>query len=293
MEQVYRSDEPSREQVAAVAERLQQLSTGEVERILRRAIELQSEKDTRIDRTGLDRAALRRVADEIGIDPDHLEAALTEELLRIQADDPTLIDRLLAPTSVVTRDAVAGDAAAVRTSLDRWLGYHAGLRKRAATPGSALWEADRSLVTSARVKLRAAQGGATLRSTAGVRDSVQPVEDRRSIVTLEADTSNVRRLAVGLLAGSAGLALAAGVTTGVAFGLPEGLAAGTVSFGLLGGGVLLGVRMWIDNVRRALARAIDAAGHPELVDDVDPVSRSVGRILDYWRSARDESRRRR
>ena len=291
-EPISRRREPSDQEVAAVAERLQQLSTDEVERVLRRAIELQTDTEYRADEPGLDRAALRRVAAEIGIDPGHLESAMAEELLRVQAEQPGLIDRLLAPRKAAVRGAAEGDAAQVREVLDRWLGYHAGLRKRAESSTGAVWERDKSLVAVARMKLRAAQGGGALRTTMGVRDDVHPLEPGKQVVTIEADTSNVRRVALAWLAG---MAIAGGAAAAVGLGNDAtvvdnvGMGLGVLALGA--GGVVLGIRMWMDRIRRALHRAADAVSHPRLLDTTDPVTRGIGRILDMWRSARSDSRR--
>jgi hypothetical protein len=291
-EPISRKREPSNEEVAAVAERLQQLSTDEVERVLRRAIELQTDTDYRADDAGLDRAALRRVADEIGIDPDHLEAALTEELLRVQAEQPGLIDRILAPRHAAARGAVEADPEEIRRALDRWLGYHAGLRKRAESETGAVWERDASLVAAARMKLRAAQGSGALRTTAGVRDDVQPLDAARQAVTIQADTSNVRRIALAWLAGTAVAgAAAAAVGLGNDTTIIDNVGMGLGVLALGGGGVFLGVRMWMDKIRGALRRAIDAVSHPRLIETTDPVTRGIGRILDMWKSARGGTRR--
>jgi hypothetical protein len=292
-ESIGRSRAPSDQEVAAVAERLQQLSTEEVERVLRRAIELQTDTDYGTDDAGMDRAALRRVAAEIGIDPDHLESAMAEELMRVQAEQPGLIDRLLAPRKAAVRGAAAGDPVQVREALDRWLGYHAGLRKRAASPSGAVWEPDKSLVTAARMKLRAAQGSGALRTAVGVRDDVHPLEPEKQIVTIEADTSNVRRVALAWLAA---VAVAGGAAAAVGLG-NDATAVDNVGMGLgvltLGaGGVMLGVRMWMDRIRRALHRATDAVAHPQLLDTTDAVTRGIGRILDIFRTAGSDRQRR-
>ena len=287
-----RSREPSDADVAAVAERLQQLSTQEVERVLRRAIELQSDTDFGTDEAGLDRAALRRVAAEIGIDPDHLEAALTEELLRVQAEEPGLFDRYVAPRRAAARTAVAADPEVVRQALDKWLGYHAGLRKRAQTPSGASWERDSSLVAAARMKLKAAQGSGALRTAAGVSDDVRKLEAGRQVVTIEADTSNVRRIALAWLAGTAVAgAAAAAVGLGNDTTVIDNVGMGIGVLALGGGGVLLGIRMWMDRIRKALARATDAVQHPQFLETSDPVTRGISRILDFWRSSRRDPRR--
>jgi hypothetical protein len=217
---------------------------------------------------------------------------MAEELLRVQGEQPGLIDRLFAPSKAAVRGAVEGDAAKVREALDRWLGYHAGLRKRAESSTGAVWERDRSLVAVARMKLRAAQGSGALRTTMGVRDDVHPLKPGKQVVTIEADTSNVRRVALAWLAG---IAIAGGAAAAFGLGNDEtvvdnvGMGLGVLALGT--GGVILGIRMWMDRIRRALHRATDAVSHPRLLDTTDPVTRGIGRILDMWRNARSDSRR--
>ncbi len=292
-EPISQSREPSDQEVAAIAERLQQLSTGEVERVLRRAIELQTDSEYRTDEARLDREALRRVAAEIGIDPDHLESAVAEELLRVQAEQPGLIDRWLAPSRLTVRGAGQGDMTQVRASLDRWLGYHAGLRKRAESHSSAVWESDKSLVAAARMKLRGAQGSGALRTTMGVRDDIHPLDPGKQIVTIEADTGNLRRVALGMLAGTA---IASGAAAVVGLGNDTtvvdniGMGLGVLTVGV--GGVTLGIRMWADRIRRALHRAVDAVAYPQLLETGDSVTRGLRRILDLFGNVGGGQRRR-
>ena len=219
--------------------------------MLQRAIQLQSEAPDGSEPELFNTEMLSRIADELDIDQTHLQTALTEELVRIQGEDPDWLDRLLVSESVAARRVVDGDMASVRNVVDFWMSKHEGLRKRKENSARTVWEKDESLVTTARVKLRMAHGSGALRTSGRVESAVRPVGDDRQLVTVEAHTDNVRRMAVGLLIASAAAGAAVAGVTGAAdgaFGL-DNVAIGTVVTGLFGGGIVLGVRMWASRLR--------------------------------------------
>ena len=287
-------DAPSRAQspsapsdgAAGVADRLQKLSVEEAERVLQRAIQLQSEAPDGTEPELFDTEMLGRVADELDIDQAHLRTALTEELLRVQGDDPDWLDRLLVAGSVSERRVVPGELSSVHDVVDFWMSKHEGLRKREENPARTIWEKDESLVTTARVKLRMARGSGALRTSGRVESAVRPVGADRQLVTVEADTGNVRRMAIGLLVASAaagaGVAGATGAVDG-AFGL-DNVAAGAAITGLLGGGIVLGVRMWASRLRSGLKRAVDAVANPQLLSQADTLPGALRRWFGQWRS---------
>lgn len=252
-----------------VADRLQELTVVEAERILERAIRLQTQASGSAPDL-IDTEMLGRIADELDIDRSHLQQALVEELLRLDSEDPGWIDRLVVPQAIAGQGVVAGSPTAVRGVVDTWLGRHEGLRKRADDGVTTRWERDGSLVTSARMKLRMARGSGVLRGTAGVTTRVRPVTDRHQLVSVEADTSHIRRLALGMLAAAvAGGALVTAGTGAVdpgGFGMDDVIAgAGIVA--VAGGGVLIGFRMWASRIKEGVGRALDAIANPGLIED--------------------------
>lgn len=280
---------------AQLTDRLQQLSSEEVERVLARAIELQS-AHADAEPEAFDAFALQAVAAELGIDQEHLRTALVEELVRLETEAPDWLDRVVAPDRIVSYATLAGDRATIRQRLDAWLSEHEGLRRQAETPTGAAWDADRRMLTKVRMKLRGAAGDGSLRTARAVRDSVRPLMNERTLVTVEADTSNLRRLAVGLLvagaAAGAGVAGVAGVVDPGGIG-PEAVAAGVGTFGVLAGGVWIGVRMWADRIRRGLERTLHGITAPTegrrsagLMDLVDQVVNVVDDVRSSYRFRR-------
>jgi hypothetical protein len=285
-ERLTRHGAPNEAELSAIADRLQQLSVGEVERVLERAIELQTQAQGGAQREMLDTDRLGRIADELDIDRRHLKTALVEEFVRMHAEEPDAWDRWFVPSRIVAQRVVPGDAATVRQALDTWMASHEGLRKRTENPVRTEWEKDGSFFTAARMKLRMSQGSGALRSLKGVSHAVRPVTDDRHLVAIEADTSRLRQVAVALLAagGAAGVAVAgaSGAADPAGFGL-DNVWPGTAVAAVVGGGAWLGVRIWARRVREALARAVDAVANPHLIRGLDSVPKMVRRFLDQMR----------
>lgn len=280
-----------------VADRLQELSADEAERILQRAIELQT-RGPGPDPTGtLDTRMLEQVADELDIDRTHLQQALLEELFRVETEDPTWLDRLVVDDAISGHGIAPGDVRAVREVVDAWMTNEEGMRKRAENSSRTVWEKDRGFGAVARKFLRLSRGSQALRTASSVTTAVRPTTDDRQVVVIEADTRNLRRLALGLLAAAGGIGVAVAGSSGVidpgGFGL-DNVAAGAVTAGVLGGGVLIGVKMWAQRIRDGVARAIDAIRSPHLVDRGTSLPSALRRFVDQFRrvgvDVRDEWR---
>jgi hypothetical protein len=170
---------------------------------------------------------------------------------------------------------------------------HEGLRNRTENSVRTEWEKDGSLLTSARMKLRMSQGSGALRGVSRVTHAVRPVTDDRHLVSIEADTSRLRHLAMGLLAAgtAAGVAVAgaSGAVDASGFGLDNVLAGAGVA-AVVGGGAWLGVRIWAKRVRDALTRAADAVANPHLIRRIESVPRMVRRFFDQVRGLGDDVR---
>ena len=275
-----------------VSERLQQLSSNDVERILERAIALEM-KSTDPVRNTIDSDALGRIADELGIERRHLQQAMAEELVRIEEEDPGFLSRNLIPNSITESRSVAAAPDRVRAVLDHWMSTQEGLRKRTSGAEGATWHRDGSPLVALRTALKMSQGDGSLRSVRAVRDSIKPLTVGNQVVSVEADTSNLRQLAVGLLLGSGVLGVGAAAATAVAaggFGV-ESVATGVGVTALAGGGVWLGFRLWAQKLRRSVARVADAAAHPHLVQMAQSVPQRLSRFIKQMRTIGDESRR--
>jgi hypothetical protein len=278
----------------AVSERLQQLSSDDVERILERAIGLQM--DSSDPGSGvIDADALGRIADELGIDREHLQQAMVEELVRIDEEDPGWLSRALMPKTMAESRTVAAAPDRVRAVLDYWLASNEGMRKHTGNMEGATWHRDGNPIVAIKTAFNLTQGDGSLRSARSVSDSIKPLTVGNQVVSVEADTSNLRQIAVGLLVGSGVVgAAAAGVSAGFdsgGFGL-DNVAVGAGVAALAGGGVFLGFRMWAQKLRRAMVRVADAVANPHLIQVEGSVPRKLTSFFDQLRSIGEEFRRR-
>jgi hypothetical protein len=277
----------------AVSERLQQLSSGDIERILERAIALEMQSSDP-GRNTIDADTLGRIADELGIERRHLRRAMSEELVRIEEEDPGWLSRNLMPNRIAESRTVAAAPDRVRAVLDYWLSSQEGMRKRSGGPESATWYRDGSPLTSIKTALNMTQGDGSLRSVRRLTETINPLSVGNQVVSIEADTSNLRQLAVGLLIGSGFLGAATvGISTGFdpgSFGA-DNIAAGVGVAALAGGGVWLGFRMWGQKLRRAVSRVADAVAHPHLVQVSQSVPQRLSRFVDQIRTMGEEFRR--
>ncbi len=108
----------------------------EAERVLERAIALQSEAEMATPNT-IDTEMLGRIAAALQVDPADLRQALAEELLRLDAEEPGWLDRLIGPEGVAAQAVVSGRAAQVRAaSTTGWPRTRASAsgRKRSTAP---------------------------------------------------------------------------------------------------------------------------------------------------------------
>ncbi len=252
-------------EASRVAQRLDELSMGEVERIIQRALEIQSES-SHLAPEHLDRETLRRIAAEMDISPEHLEQALVEELAAAGREDPGLLDLLFFPRHLAASGVADGAVAAVDATVNDWMAGHEGMVRRATRKGEVVWEKDPSLAASVRRGLRLSQATGDLRLASQVTTRVRPATEDRNIVSIDADVTPTRRLAIGLA--STVLAFGAGVGVVVA-AMTDGMAGdvaavgSTVAAGALGfGAILLGFKMWAAKVRAAVERAVEAVTSP-------------------------------
>lgn len=276
-----------------VAERLQQLSVGEAERVLERAIDLQVNAPGADPAETLNTDVVARIAAELDIDQRHLRQALLEELFRVEVEEPGLLDRLIVPDAITAHGPVGGDQQSVRRTLDDWMINHEGMRKRAENAAATAWEKDQGFGAVIRKAMQMSRGKRALRSAAGVTSAVRPATDEQQVVVLEADTSNLRRMALSLLGAAALAGGAVAITTGAidpsGFGLDNTLA-GLSTTALLGGGVLIGVKMWAERIRQGLGRALDAVRSPHLVEKGTSLPSTVRRWVDQVRGTADDIR---
>ncbi|MDF1501655.1 hypothetical protein [Roseisolibacter sp. H3M3-2] len=267
-----------------------------IERVLARAAALQASAPSGAVE-GLSEAELLEVAREAGLSVDHVRRALAEERLRgalVPADAESeggIAERLAGPGRASASRLIAGDAATVLARLSAWLEREECMRPVRRLADGGTWEPRRDLVGNV---LRGVRGGGTpaLRTARALGAAVLPLDDRRTLVTLEADVSEGRRqrLAVGAVCAASGAAASATIL-GVGV-VANALLAVVVPVAVLpvlaGGGVTWalarGHRGAVARAALALVRVLDHLEHapapaprpPTLRDVIDGVRRSLG-----------------
>lgn len=232
-------------------------SSDEVERIVRRAIELDGPHD--VD-AGYSLDAIVRAADEVGVPRRALlESAAIERLGN--APEAQLLDPVVGAAVVVTQRTVAVDVADALRLLDDWLTVSHHLRREQIDDRSGVWRKRSDVAASVQRHTKSLVGGARLGDVRRIDAVVSPVDDGASIVRLLADRRAGR--AAGITIGSgvgAGSAVVAGVTTSAL-----APAAVIVVPGLAAAGAAAAMtRRGATKLERELVRLLDrvAAGEP-------------------------------
>jgi len=279
-------NQPSRRQNDAdneIADRLQKLSPARADRILRRAIELQT--DSNYDDTDVDVETLNRVADELGVHRDIVAKALAEELSKPDVVPPgTLSERIFGPKQITDQILLAASRPETEASITDWMTRHEGLQVTRTTPQSTVWTKRASPVNSLRHGLKIAQGTGALRSVK-VAHRVETITDNQHVVTLRASTAPAYWTGLGLAASGAVVGLGLFIGLGIGVGLLVGLAAGLGALIVQVGAGVIAARSWIGQIRRGLGRALTGIAHPELTNQ-DTVGQAVVDIIGQFKKRR-------
>ncbi len=271
-----RGQEQPERQDPATTERLDQISQPQLERIIQRAIELQQDEDWKWGHE-YDQSDIEAIAVELGIDPQFVRKAAIEErtkaaLGELEPRELTPLERFLAPTRMSAQGRATGTRREVQRDVGTWMRRHEGLRPRRLTDDGAVWDKDTGIATALRRGFKVSQGTGAIREMADVEHSVTSISDNEHVVTVEADTSVINKVALGIGIGGAALSVGAGL--GVAAIGDPALGADIAQFlgGFIGamvvnGGIALTVaKGWASSIRRGLQRAIDGITHPQLYD---------------------------
>src|SRR5687768_2975293 len=191
------------------------LDRSALERVLARAAELQAGELDPGEYISEER--LLDIAKEVGLAPHHMRQVLAEERTRIAVPEETgTVARFAGAGRVVATRVVSGTPADVLSSLDTWMQREECLTIKRRFPERIVWEEHRGFWMQLRRGMDMGGRRYVLARAHDVSATAVPVDERRSLVRLEADLSNVRtsRLAgggasaaVGAAAGGALLAL--------------------------------------------------------------------------------------
>lgn len=184
------------------------LSSEELERVIRRAAQLQTARESLPDR--LDDAEVLRIGAEVGLQEDNLRRAMLElragALVPEAPSDRSVATRLLGAAFIRASRVVPGEAEAVQSDLAGYLGADEGLIQVRNRAGLSIWEPASDLVTQIRRGLSLGRRY-DLAKARRLEISVQQLEPGRCLVSVQADLRRKRAEHAG------GWYTGAGVTT--------------------------------------------------------------------------------
>lgn len=218
------------------------VSRGELDRVIRRATELQFDKVGDED-AELTESEVLRIGREVGLDPEYMRRALgevrAESLVPALAPDRGVMRHLMGPGQVRADRVVPGGATETEERLVHWFSESESLHPVRRRAGFSLWEPAEGFVAQLQRGLKWQGQRYELAQARQVELSVQGLEDGFSFVTLTADLRNLRMelggghmAGFGFLAGGITLAASATVLAPPAFFAAAALGMGA---GALGG----------------------------------------------------------
>lgn len=181
---------PDKRETGALA-----LNRDELERVIRRAAELQSRAGESPE-FELDETEVVRIGEEVGLSPRHVRQALAdfraESLLPDLPAETSLAARLWGPGLVRESRVVLGDASVVEAKLERYMRERETLTPIRQRPGHSLWEKSGGLVSSLQRGLDLSGHGHELAKSRNVEVFVEQLEPGHSLVTIVVDLRNQR-----------------------------------------------------------------------------------------------------
>lgn len=243
-----------------LATRLDRLSRVDAERVLERAIRLQSQRH---QGDAFTPDQIKRIAAELGVDGKLVDRAMREQI----TEAPPARAGVLGPERLVDRVTVRGSSEEVDDSIMQWLEREEGLRPVAPVEGGIRWEPDRHWTTSTRLAF-GSQSTKALRGMPEVIHRRTPLAGEEQLVEIEVETGRVRATALGLGAGLGVAGVGAGIATafGVAGGndLAQFASVAVPMLAVAGGTAVVTARAWAGSIRRGISRALYGIAHPEL-----------------------------
>lgn len=217
------------------------LTPEQMERVIRRAVELQAGASDRSAEEGITETELVRIGREIGVSPQYIQRALAET--GAPATTPALAERVFGPGWVRAERTVPGSAEEVAAQLDHYLTEREWLAPVRRFPGRTTYAKARGgeLVRLLRVVEDVAGtrqppvgAGFKLKEARQTEVAVQPLEEGYAYVSVAVDLTGHRTgwATVGSLVGGGGA-----LTVATALGIAIDPAAALLGLPVLGGGV--------------------------------------------------------
>jgi hypothetical protein len=230
------------------------LSTRELEEVIRRAAELQAESSARLEE-GLSEAGVLRIGRELGLDPATVRRAMAEVRGR-QAVEKGVLVTLAGPRTVRASRLVNRPAARVAADLELYLRESEFMLAQRRLSDRTRFVRDSSfgagLARFARGLARSPHPPVDLKQ---IDVSISPVDADSCLLELSADLAGTRGGLVGGVIGGTGGAAAAWATVAWATALPDPLM-------LLGvpvlAGAWFGTRAIFSTVRKSVQEKIES-----------------------------------
>lgn len=247
------------------------LDRAALERVLQRAAELQAHAgDVPDEMTEEELVALGK---EVGLTPETMRQAIAEERTRVALPEAEhgIAARVLGPGTASAARTVTGLPADVLRSVDDWMQREECLRVKRRFVDRITWEPRRDFLGNVKRGLNIGGRGYFLTRATEVAATVIAVDERRSLVRLDADLSGARsaRAAAGVTStglGAVGAATLATVAVVANVALLPALLIGVIPV-LAGGAIGYGiVRDHEKNAARAqlaLEQVLDRLEHGE------------------------------
>lgn len=278
---------------------LERIDRPALERILRRAAELQA-SDREIGE-GLSGEEVLTLGDEVGIPRSYLRQAILEERSRPEAAAPRgLLDRLVGPAELSAVRVVRGEPAQLEPALIGWMDKHELLAVQRHQPGRIAWERLGGVQSAFRRTMATLESGRArfmLARADAVHAVITPLEPGYAHVALGATLREAR----GGVAAGAGVLLALGLGgSGVLFTLdalwavaalpgPAGIALAWATarrYGPVAARVQLGLERALDHVEGAglkpaaeLSPSSSSSAQPAGLGLIELVAGEVRRVL--------------
>ncbi len=172
------------------------LNRSELDRVIRRAAELQVQEGSEAEESTLSEDEVLRIGKEVGLAPSHMRRALGE--LRAEALVPALppddgpLRRLVGPARIRAERVVPGDAGEVEERVVRWLSEVESLHAVRRRAGVSIWEPAEGFLAQLQRGLKWGGQRYELAQAKQVELSVQSLEDGYALVTLTVDLTNHR-----------------------------------------------------------------------------------------------------
>jgi hypothetical protein len=234
--------------------RSNEFSRGDLDRVIRRAAELQFEEAPDRDGTSkLNETEILRIGSEVGIENRFLRQAMgelrAEQLLPAGPAIGGWLSRVIGEPTMRTYRVVPGSVDQIDVKLGEHLRVAETLSPVRDRQGYSLWEPDRGFFADLRRGLKWRGYRYELARVNGMHVNLQPMEDGFVLTTMTADLRRLRAANTGGAMGGIGLGLG---TVGLVLGLTVGLPVLAIPAALVG--AVLGAGVARASFRRVRTR---------------------------------------